>query len=62
MAFLDFDMHEARLIAALDGDRLHSKFASMLIFIFTCSSIFAFALPKKRGGYSDIVCTVVSVE
>jgi len=25
VTFLDFDVHEARLIAALDGDRLHSK-------------------------------------
>jgi hypothetical protein len=25
VTFLDFDLHEARLIAALDGDRLHAK-------------------------------------
>jgi hypothetical protein len=44
--FLEFDVHEARLIAALDGDRLHAK-----SYPITPASPFpGFFLPVMRHG------------
>jgi hypothetical protein len=40
VTFLDFDLHEASLIAALDGDRLHAKLALILTISYPA------ALPK----------------